>query len=166
MYKFNPLYPKRIFYGTIFDMKLQWVNAYRDLIDSKIKSIQVEIKSLTDDAQNDAKSSSGDKHETGLAMMHLEQERLSNKWREWMVLKEQLERIDFTKKSSKVEVGSLVKLNDSLYLIAVGLPVLKLNHEKCIGVSPKAPLVEKLLGKSVGDQLSFNNQIFIITELY
>jgi hypothetical protein len=44
-------------------MKLQWVNAYRDLIDSKIKSIQVEIKSLTDDAQNDAKSSSGNKHE-------------------------------------------------------------------------------------------------------
>ena len=37
------------------------------------------ISDLAQDAQNDAKGSAGDKHETALAMMHIEQEKLNQK---------------------------------------------------------------------------------------
>ena len=37
------------------------------------------ISDLTIDAQNDAKGSAGDKHETALSMMHLEQEKITKK---------------------------------------------------------------------------------------
>jgi hypothetical protein len=40
------------------------------------------IVALTEDSKNDAKGSAGDKHETALSMMHLEQEKLNNKLRE------------------------------------------------------------------------------------
>lgn len=50
-----------------------------DTLNNQIEAIQNQILSLSEDAQNDAKSSAGDKHETGLAMMHLEQEKLNAK---------------------------------------------------------------------------------------
>jgi hypothetical protein len=34
---------------------------------------------LTEDSKNDAKGSAGDKHETALSMMHIEQEKLNYK---------------------------------------------------------------------------------------
>jgi hypothetical protein len=39
---------------------------------------------LTEDSKNDAKGSAGDKHETALSMMHIEQEKLNYKLREWL----------------------------------------------------------------------------------
>ncbi len=50
-----------------------------DTLKNQIETIQNQILALSEDAQNDAKSSAGDKHETGLAMMHLEQEKLNVK---------------------------------------------------------------------------------------
>jgi hypothetical protein len=39
---------------------------------------------LTEDSKNDAKGSAGDKHETALSMMHIEQEKLNYKLRKWL----------------------------------------------------------------------------------
>ena len=55
---------------------------YRQLVQDKIDVYRDMIANLADDAQNDAKSSAGDKHETALSMMHLEQEKLVQKLRE------------------------------------------------------------------------------------
>ena len=57
------------------------------LLQDKIDVYQDMISGLSKDAQNDAKSSAGDKHETALSMMHLEQEKLTNKLKETMILK-------------------------------------------------------------------------------
>jgi hypothetical protein len=45
------------------------------------------------DSKNDAKGSAGDKHETALSMMHIEQEKLNYKLRE-VVTKAILDKID------------------------------------------------------------------------
>jgi hypothetical protein len=50
------------------------------------------IAALTEDSKNDAKGSAGDKHETALSMMHIEQEKLNYKLRKW--LKAILDKID------------------------------------------------------------------------
>ena len=63
-------------------------------LDLKIKSIRQTVSNLTEDAQNDAKGSAGDKHETALAMMHLEQEKLSKQIQEQLQLKAILDKID------------------------------------------------------------------------
>jgi hypothetical protein len=49
------------------------------------------IAALTEDSKNDAKGSAGDKHETALSMMHLEQEKLNAKLREVLQQKTVLE---------------------------------------------------------------------------
>jgi hypothetical protein len=43
---------------------------------------------LQEDSKNDAKGSAGDKHETALSMMHIEQEKLNYKLREVVTQKQ------------------------------------------------------------------------------
>ena len=50
------------------------------LIQDKIDVFRDMIMGLAIDAQNDAKGSAGDKHETALSMMHIEQEKLNYKF--------------------------------------------------------------------------------------
>jgi hypothetical protein len=55
----------------IFKQKILF--RYKEIIQDRIDVFQDMISGLTIDAQNDAKGSAGDKHETALSMMHLEQ---------------------------------------------------------------------------------------------
>ena len=52
---------------------------YTRQVQDKIDVFRDMIAALTEDSKNDAKGSAGDKHETALSMMHLEQEKLNYK---------------------------------------------------------------------------------------
>jgi hypothetical protein len=69
-----------IFKQKIYQYYLQLVqdriDVFRDMI------------ALTEDSKNDAKGSAGDKHETALSMMHIEQEKLNYKLREVVTQKQ------------------------------------------------------------------------------
>jgi hypothetical protein len=73
------------------------------------------IVALTEDSKNDAKGSAGDKHETALSMMHIEQEKLNRKLREVLDQKTVLDKIDATTIAETIIVGSLVKANGFIY---------------------------------------------------
>lgn len=70
------------------------------LLQDKIDVYQDMISGLSDDAQNDAKGSAGDKHETALSMMHLEQEKITQKLKEAIALQRILDRIAVKKQSN------------------------------------------------------------------
>ena len=52
---------------------------YQQLVQDKIDVFKDMIVALTEDSKNDAKGSAGDKHETALSMMHIEQEKINKK---------------------------------------------------------------------------------------
>ena len=56
-------------------MKEKILHHYKQLVQDKIDVFRDMISGLTEDSKNDAKGSAGDKHETALSMMHLEQEK-------------------------------------------------------------------------------------------
>jgi transcription elongation GreA/GreB family factor len=114
------------------------------------------IADLALDAQNDAKGSAGDKHETALSMMQLEQEKLSNKVKEYLELKSTFDSIAFDKKSAKIGIGSLVKLNDFYVLLCISLPKTEIDGSSVWAISLQAPLAQNLLNKQKSDQFSFN----------
>jgi hypothetical protein len=55
------------------------------------------LNELNDSAKNETKSTAGDKHETALAMLQIEQENTRNKLKEIKEQKLQLDRIDIKK---------------------------------------------------------------------
>ena len=135
---------------------------YQNLLSEKISELRFMISDLAQDAQNDAKGSAGDKHETALSMMHLEQEKLNQKLAEILEQKNVVDKIDADAIHNKIALGSLVQTNDMLLYISAALPKIQLENKTIIAVSPQSPLGSQLLGKSLGDEIVINTNRFQI----
>ena len=135
------------------------------LLQDKIDVYQDMISGLSEDAQNDAKGSAGDKHETALSMMHLEQEKLTNKLKETIVLKEILEKIDDSKNSATIALGSYVTVNSMQLFISAALPKISIEDVTVLSVSLQSPLGSQLMGKKQHDIVVVNGITFTILEV-
>lgn len=135
---------------------------YQNLLSEKINELRFMISDLAQDAQNDAKGSAGDKHETALSMMHLEQEKLNQKLAEIIEQKNIVDKIDADAIHTKVVLGSLVQTNEMLFYISAALPKSQLENKTIIAVSPQSPLGSQLMGKSLGDEVVINTNRFQI----
>lgn len=134
-------------------------------LDDKIDALRGIVEDLAVDAQTDAKSSAGDKHETALSMMHLEQENIAKKIKESLDLREVVKRVDEHKNSDIVEFGSIVKVNTVYLFLAAALPKVSVNDVSVLGVSMDAPIAKALLGRKLHDSFSFNNCDFTVNFL-
>ena len=143
-------------------MKQQILNHYKQLVQDRIDVFQDMISGLTIDAQNDAKGSAGDKHETALSMMHIEQEKLNHKLKEVLDQKNILDRIDASSTHQKVALGSLVQTNGMLLFISTALPKITLEGKTVFALSPQSPLGSKLMGKSTGFSAEVNGKLYKI----
>lgn len=146
-------------------IKTQIINHYQILLQDKIDVYQDLIESLTEDAQNDAKSSAGDKHETTLSKLHIEQEKIAQKLNEALSQKQILAKIDAEHKSDRVVLGSLVKTNNLTVLIATALPKITIENQSYFAISPQSPLGEQLLGHSSGHTFLINQVGYEILEI-
>jgi transcription elongation GreA/GreB family factor len=134
------------------------------LQDKKI-TLQKHIKQLSDDAQNDAKSSAGDKHETALSMMQLEQEKLNQKLKETLQTIETFEKIDFISFKNTITLGTLVTTNDCCFLLSIAHPQTIIAHKTTFFLSPQSPLGQAMLFKKAGDEIKFNQFSHKIVEI-
>lgn len=130
---------------------------YLQIVQDKIDVFQDMISDLTEDSLNDAKGSAGDKHETALSMMHLEQEKLTNKLKEAIDYKSILEKIDASASHKKAALGSLVRTNNLTVFIAAALPKITVDGQNIFGISPQSPLGTQLMGKETGHTFQLNS---------
>jgi transcription elongation GreA/GreB family factor len=135
---------------------------YLQLIQDKIDVFQDMIVALTEDSKNDAKGSAGDKHETALSMMHIEQEKLNNKLAEHLAQKNIFDKIDSSQIHKKIALGSLVKANDLMLYISAAFPKITVDNKSIFAISPQSPLGSQLLGKEIGSKVVVNQKDYLI----
>jgi transcription elongation GreA/GreB family factor len=147
-------------------MKQQVVQRYHQILQDRIDVFRDMISGLTEDAHNDAKGSAGDKHETALSMMHLEQEKLNHKLKEILDQKAILDKIDPNANHNKIALGSLVQANGMLLFISAALPKINIDQSTIIAVSPQSPLGSKLMGNSEGFTFEINTSQFTVEKVF
>ena len=125
-------------------------NHYTQQVQDKIDVFRDMILALTEDSKNDAKGSAGDKHETALSMMHLEQEKLNHKLKEVLEQQTVLDKIDSSLIHKSIALGSLVQANGLYLYVSSALPKISIDGITIIALSPQSPLGSKLLGNKVG----------------
>ena len=128
-----------------------------DLVQQKIDELQENLHDLTESAGNETKRTAGDKHETALAMLQIEQENNSRQLNELLQQKAVLEKLDPHLQTEMIVRGSLVETNKGHFYISLGLGKLKIENETVFAVSPDAPLGKLMLMKKSGDAFQFNN---------
>ena len=146
-------------------MKQQVLQRYHQILQDRIDIFRDMISGLTIDAQNDAKGSAGDKHETALSMMHLEQEKLNYKLQEILTQKAILDKIDASSKHTKIALGSLVQATRMLLFVSAALPKISIDDAIIIAVSPQSPLGNKLMGNAVGFTFEINTTKYVIESI-
>ena len=138
---------------------------YLQLVQDRIDVFKDMIAALTEDSKNDAKGSAGDKHETALSMMHIEQEKLNRKLREVLDQKEVLDKIDPTTTAHTIILGSLVKANGIYLYLSVALPKINIEGINIIALSPQSPLGNKLMGNQEGFTFEINGTKYLVEEI-
>jgi transcription elongation GreA/GreB family factor len=128
-------------------------------VENRIKNLKIILIEMFEAAGGtDAKSSAGDKHETGVAMAQLEQEKLTKQINELLKLQENLQKINPTIKQSKIGLGSLVETNNGFYYFSIGIGNLIIGNQTIFALNPKSPIGELLTGKIKGDKIHFNGK--------
>lgn len=142
--------------------KPQILSHYKSIAQERIETLQKMISDLTIDAQNDAKGSAGDKHETALAMMHIEQEKLTQKLKEVLEQKNILDKIDDSQKHNLIALGSVVKANETYFFVSTALPKITIDNQDVFSLSPQSPLGTKLMGSKEGSEFQMNTTTYKI----
>lgn len=146
-------------------LKQKVIAYYRQQVQDKEDAFRDMIAALTEDAANDAKGSAGDKHETALSMMHLEQEKLNAKLGEILSQKAVLSILDADAVHKKVAAGSLVKANGMYLFVSLALPKITVEGITVIALSPQSPLGSKLLGMEAGGSFEINGTKYIVEDI-
>lgn len=146
----------------IMTLKQQILLRYKEMLQDRIDVFQDMISGLTEDAQNDAKGSAGDKHETALSMMHIEQEKLNYKLKEILEQKNILDKIDGSQVHKIVALGSFVQANGMQLFISAALPKIAVDGKNIFALSPQSPLGSKLMGNQAGFSFDLNGKPYTI----
>ena len=135
-------------------------------LNNSIIFFQKALSDLKDGAQNDAKSSAGDKHETSISMMQIEQEKIIKQLKEVQEMKASLDKLNPHVVSRKINLGSLIKTNIGYFYIAVALGKLRLDQLELYVMSPQSPMAIKLIGLSVHDEFEMNSKKIVIQDIF
>lgn len=132
------------------------------LAKDKVSALEAALASTRESVSSEGKSTAGDKHETGRAMVHLEQEKLHGQLAEAQTLLTELEKIDATAVHTKVGLGSLVETDKGTFFLATALGKVTFKDESCFVVSIKAPIAKQFIGKTVGEHAHVNAVVYTI----
>ncbi len=138
---------------------------FLSLLNERIDSFQFTLDELSISVMNETKSTAGDKHETALSMLQLEQSRIAEHLYEAIDNKTIFMQIDLDELSDMIRSGSLVQTNKGYFFISIALPKVTVDGIAVIAISPQSPLGQKLMGHSKGDVIEMNGMSHTIVEV-
>lgn len=136
-----------------------------DLANSKVEALENELAATRDSATSESKSTAGDKHETGRAMIHLEQEKLQKQLVEAQSVLAELEQIKPEQTFVTVQKGALVQTNRATFYIAVGLGKISQDGKDIFVISSQSPIGKQMLGKQSAEGFNMNGTEYVITSV-
>jgi len=116
-------------------------------------------------ANDETKSSAGDKYETSREMIQQETDRNMAQLNEANKLKVALSAIGTGGSSETVEPGSLVITDNGSFYLAISAGLLTVNNNKYYAVSPASPIGLKLKGLKSGNKFTLNEKCYLIEQV-
>lgn len=135
-------------------------------VSDRLKRIQNQINELEIALSSETKSSAGDKHETGRAMIQLEREKLGQQLSELEKTQQLLSRVPRNKVFQAVGLGSLVVTDSYIYFISISSGEFKYKTKSIYCISAGTPIGKLVFGKQAGDIFQFNGKTLKILTIH
>lgn len=145
--------------------KEQVYNVCNEIIHQRITSLLQALADLKESASNETKSTAGDKHETALAMLQIEQKNTNNQLENFLSQKHILHKIDPAVKPVHITSGALVKTNKGYFFLSIPLGKIVVDGTTVTTLSPLSPLGSKLLRLKVNDLVNVNGMTYKIESI-
>ena len=146
-------------------LKQKLYNLCENYVADRIATAQNAIDAAQQSANDETKSSAGDKYETGRAMMQQEAEWGRKQLAEARALKQSLEHVTNVQNEPRAFTGSVVYTNKGTFYLSISAGKLCVDGETVFAISVASPLGGKLLGQSTGSAVNFNGQDFKILKI-
>jgi len=147
-------------------LKQKIYNHYLQVLNEKINSLQQTLNDLKESGANETKSTAGDKHETALAMLQIEQANVRGQLKEALDQKLVYEKIDPSLSPTIIVNGSLIKTNRGYLFLSIAAGKAVVDGNAVIALSPQSPLGIKLMGLKPGDVAEINNMRYEIENIF
>ncbi len=143
-------------------LKHEILETIKSLLDNRMKTSLDAMDAAKKSANEESKSSAGDKYETARAMGQLDREMHGRMFEQAQQERYFMDKIDPERKYEQVNIGSFVKTNFGQFFISVGLGIVEIKGEKIMLISPQSPIGQALMGKSEGENFMFRNNQYQI----
>jgi transcription elongation GreA/GreB family factor len=148
------------------DIKQKLFDHCVSYVAQRINNANDAIRAAQESANEESKNSSGDKYETGRAMMQIDVEQNLTQLHEAKRLKSILEKINKNSTSDIIQNGSLVVTDQGKYFIAISIGQVKIDGESYFVISAESPIGQKMIGVRAGESFSFANRIQRIAKVH
>ena len=146
-------------------LKQKIYNHFLQVINARQEMLQQVLTDLKESGANETKSTAGDKHETALAMLQIEQANTRGQLQELLLQKAALDKLDPVLTASRIVNGSLIKTNRGYFYMSVALGKAAIEGITVIALSPQSPLGQKLMGLKSTEVARVNNIEYTIESI-
>lgn len=146
-------------------MKQQLLEKVKELIESRMQTSFEAMEAAKNSANEEGKSSAGDKYETARAMGQLDREMNGRMYEQARQERLSLDKIDPEGIFTKVAFGALAETTMGYFFVSIGAGIVELNGIKFIVVSQEAPIGQIILGKTVEETFEFRGKIHKILSI-
>lgn len=131
-------------------------------VDERIVMYQKAMKDAQEAANQEEKSSAGDKYETTRAMMQIEKDKNAKQLEETIKLKKALSQINPNASSETIALGSLVLTDKGNFYISISVGKLKIENTEYLAIAPTSPLGAAFMNQKAEGKAVFNETIYSI----
>lgn len=147
------------------ELKKQLLESCKLFVNERLQTVQQTISSHQKALASEAKSSAGDKHETGRAMLQLEMEKASQQLLGISEMNTVLSKINTSNATKIAHLGSIVYTCMGTYFLSISAGKIILENNEYLAVSVVSPIGKILLGKQVKETFLFKNNDILITNI-
>lgn len=147
-------------------LKQKLYQACLNYVEGRKLALESAIKDIQQSANEETKSSAGDKYETARAMAQLEIDKHRMQLGEVNKMKQELTRISVEEHMDHVKPGSLVFTSCGNFYIAINAGKQQISDQTFFAVSSGSPIAQKLVKLKVGDSFILNQQEFILQKIH
>ncbi|KGL62463.1 3-oxoacyl-ACP synthase [Polaribacter sp. Hel1_85] len=147
------------------EIKKELFKQCEDFVNNRLQTVEDIISSNRKALHSETKSSAGDKHETGRAMLQLEMEKAGQQLYGITQMKTILAKIDISKTSEVAHLGSLIETNSANYFLSISAGQFTIKGNNYFAISVSSPIGKLLLGKRISDTFVFNGNQIQITNI-
>jgi hypothetical protein len=134
--------------------------------EERIASLEASIRELQLSANDETKSSAGDKYETGRAMVHLEIEKLAQQLQASTMARRFVATVNVSEVADIVRPGAVVETTIGKFFFLVNAGDLTAAGNKFISISAESPLGKLLWHQSKGTQITLNGKLVGIINIF